>query len=333
MKRKMRGCLLLLALLLLAGCARKEEAPETTATTEQTTEREAEVVSVETDRSVEIGGELLVGPSGSYVGFAAAEKKEWKSPETALKEGWVIQGGDCIDYGAEEITAFVRSCEAGEQGKLRIQRHFFGSENAEETVVLIDVFFDGSHYYTAMLDDVGVIWTKQPYERFVIEEVRDSSKDLLTTYYVLTDGSDPVYDENGVVQEDEHTSWVTAEYTYPLETLVTIFVGDHDYLNLDGTYNGFEEEAPSNAIAFYEQAHEKKACRLRLEWKGVKTDLIFDGRRYYLIREGSDVIRVFGHSCLMETEYGTHLALSATDGLTFGLYREDVTSYTVYIAP
>ncbi len=329
-------CLAVLALLCMAaaGCGgRKEEGGETTKPEVTTTRDESGVVSVDTDRSLVINGETVIGQSGSYVGFRDAEKKDWTAPDTAIREGWVLQGGERIAYGAEEITVFVRSCEAGMPGKLRIQRHYFGSESREAMVSLVDVIYDGEAYYTASMDEEGVLWERRTYARFVIDEVRDAENDLLTTYYLLTDGSDPVYDENGVPEESETTVWLTADYTYPVGTMVSILVGDHDYLDFDGSYNGFSEEAPTNVIGFYEQAHEKKDCRVRLDWKGVKTDLLYDGNRYYLVREDSGVIRTFLHSCLLETQYGTHFALSATDGLTYEMYREDVTSYVVYIAP
>ena len=328
--------LLLLLGVMCTACGKKEESvPETTEAPAAwtTTKSDNEVMSVDTDRSLEIDGVKILGKSGSYVGFSDAQSKDWKAPETALREGWVLQGGDRIAHGPEKLTAFVRNCEEGIPGRIRIQRHFFGSESTEETVFLTDVFFDGEQYYTASLDDGGVIWTKQAYARFVIREKTDAKNGLLITHYVLTDGSDPVYDEQGIPVEDENTFWVTSEYTYPLETLVTMFVGDHDYLNFDGKYTGFSEDAPTNVFAFYASAHEKKPCRVRVVQDGIKTDLIFDGRRYYVAREDSSVVRVFGHSCLFETQYGTYLTLSATNGLTFETYREDVTSYTVYIAP
>ena len=319
--------------LLVCGCGAKKqkEQPEETSKEPvvETTQKNAEENGEE---GFSLDGEILIGRSGSYVGFRSVENKDWTSPAFALDHDWVVQGGDRIDYGFEKVRAFYNNSKAGIPGMLRIQRHFFGAEDREESVYLLDVVFDGGKYYYACLCEDGLIWDEKSYEAFQILEVRETGQDLLITYFVLNDGSKVTFDDNGEPMSEGEYVWVTADYVYPAGSYATIYVNQKNYLDMDGRYVGFDEAADTDMTLFYERAHAKKPSRLRLEEDGVKTDVIFDGNKYYLFFEGSDMPRVFLHSLLLESPAGTYLTLSSSDGLAWDLYAEDVSNYTVYLA-
>ena len=330
-RRWLFAVLLLFTCLIVAACGKQEKKEEHPETTTEITTKEYELVSVNTDDSIWLGGQMFIGKTGSYLGFRDVEMEDWKSPKRAIDEGWVLQGGDRIHFGAEKISAFLSDCEAGIPGLLRIQRHFFGMEDTEEQVYLEDIFFDGSQYYYASLSDGGVNWEGTPYAAFQKQEVMNTDNALLITYFVLNDGSALSFNDMGELNMESDYIWVTSEYHYPVDTIASIYVNGKDYMTFDGDYTGFSSEMASDLADFYEKAHAKKDALVRVNEDGIRRDILFDGNKYYLVREDSGVIRTYLHSILLESESATYLILSASDGLTWDLYTEDPSNYEIYI--